>query len=295
MIYSIIIPHKNVPDLLERLLNSIPVREDTEIIIIDDHSDPEKVDFDSFPGLKRENTQVVFLDESKGAGFARNLGISKAVGKWLLFADADDFYTDKLNDLLDRFKDDAITDVVYLNAQKYYENNGVIQPMYFSKYFDRYEKNKLYAEKVIRYNIWTPWTRMVKREFVERNSLRYEEIPVGNDKMFCLGCSQFAKNIEIEKKIVYNYFVPENGSVTFSYTKRKDKLQSSLELKNRVNHLYSQVDFIFKQSYLQPYLKNLTSENSKYTMKFMKSNSIGIFKDLYYAVIYSIGKILGII
>ena len=36
---SIIIPHKNIPKLLERCLNSIPEREDIQIIIVDDNSD----------------------------------------------------------------------------------------------------------------------------------------------------------------------------------------------------------------------------------------------------------------
>ena len=53
IIYSIVIPHYNIPDLLERALNSIPQREDIEIIVVDDNSDPAKVDFEHFPGLIR--------------------------------------------------------------------------------------------------------------------------------------------------------------------------------------------------------------------------------------------------
>lgn len=39
--YSIIIPHKNIPHLLQRCLKSIPRRKDVQIIIVDDNSDPE--------------------------------------------------------------------------------------------------------------------------------------------------------------------------------------------------------------------------------------------------------------
>ena len=49
--YSIIIPHKNIPNLLQRCLDSIPNREDVQIIVVDDNSDPNIVDFDKFPGL----------------------------------------------------------------------------------------------------------------------------------------------------------------------------------------------------------------------------------------------------
>ena len=39
MNYSIIIPHHNTPDLLQRLLHSIPQRDDLEVIIVDDNGD----------------------------------------------------------------------------------------------------------------------------------------------------------------------------------------------------------------------------------------------------------------
>src|SRR5690554_2433886 len=92
--YSIIIPHKNIPELLDRCLKSIPIRDDVQVIVVDDNSDPDKVDFFEFPGLNRHNTDVYFTKEKKGAGYARNVGLTKAIGKWLIFSDADDFFND---------------------------------------------------------------------------------------------------------------------------------------------------------------------------------------------------------
>jgi glycosyltransferase involved in cell wall biosynthesis len=81
--YSIIIPHKNIPALLQRCLNSIPRREDIQIIVVDDNSDSNIVDFEHFPGMDEPCVDVVFTKEGKGAGYARNVGLSKAKGKWL--------------------------------------------------------------------------------------------------------------------------------------------------------------------------------------------------------------------
>ena len=83
--YSIIIPHKNIPDLLQRCLNSIPRRTDIQIIVVDDNSDPKKVDFEHFPGVGEKCVEVYFTKEGKGAGYARNMGLKYAKGKWLLF------------------------------------------------------------------------------------------------------------------------------------------------------------------------------------------------------------------
>ena len=101
--YSIIIPHHNIPKLLIRCLASIPNRKDTEIIIIDDNSSAEIVDFDNFPGKERENTKIFFSKVNGGGGYARNIGVQMAKGDKLIFADADDFFNDNLSDLLDDY------------------------------------------------------------------------------------------------------------------------------------------------------------------------------------------------
>lgn len=57
IVYSIIIPHKNIPDLLRRCLDSIPQRPDIQIIVVDDNSSPDKVDFAHFPGRERRGSR----------------------------------------------------------------------------------------------------------------------------------------------------------------------------------------------------------------------------------------------
>ena len=91
--YTIIIPHKNAPLLLQRCLDSIPFRDDIQIIVVDDDSSSDVVDFMDFPGSSREDVEIIFTKEGKGAGYARNCGLLHARGKWLLFADADDFFS----------------------------------------------------------------------------------------------------------------------------------------------------------------------------------------------------------
>ena len=38
-VFSIIIPHHNIPGLLRRCLDSVPRRDDTEVLVVDDGSD----------------------------------------------------------------------------------------------------------------------------------------------------------------------------------------------------------------------------------------------------------------
>ena len=45
--YSIIIPHKNSPDLLKRCLESIPDRTDIQVVVVDDNSSSAIIDWNS--------------------------------------------------------------------------------------------------------------------------------------------------------------------------------------------------------------------------------------------------------
>ena len=57
--YSFIIPHKNCPELLWRCIQSIPERADVQIIVVDDNSDPEIVDFTKL--VKNDKAKTVKL------------------------------------------------------------------------------------------------------------------------------------------------------------------------------------------------------------------------------------------
>ena len=99
--YSIIIPHKNIPSLLRRCLDSIPERDDLEIIVVDDNSKEDTIR--DLQTIHRNNLQIIYTKEGRGAGYARNVGISKAQGKWILFADADDYFEEIAFNTLDLF------------------------------------------------------------------------------------------------------------------------------------------------------------------------------------------------
>ena len=112
--FSIIIPHKNIPDLLQRCLNSIPYRKNLQVIVVDDNSDSDIVDFNNFPKWNYPNYNVFFTKEGKGAGYARNIGLRYAIGKWILFVDADDYVLPSIDTIFNEYiLSDA--DIIYFN------------------------------------------------------------------------------------------------------------------------------------------------------------------------------------
>ena len=53
-VFSVIIPHYGIPELLRRCLASIPQREDLQVIVVDDQSPDYDTYRERFPDLFRE-------------------------------------------------------------------------------------------------------------------------------------------------------------------------------------------------------------------------------------------------
>ena len=110
--FSIIIPHYNIPDLLMRCLESIPVSEDIQVIVVDDNSSDADTYLERYPELSRPYLEFIRTTKGGGAGYARNVGLDHAKGKWLLFADADDLYVDDMYEIIRPYADSK-ADIIF--------------------------------------------------------------------------------------------------------------------------------------------------------------------------------------
>ena len=196
--FTIIIPHKDIPQLLQRCLNTIPQRDDIQIVIVDDNSHLTNEEFASFPGLERLNTEVIFTKEGRGAGFARNVGLKYAKGKWLIFADADDFFVDNFSDLLDKYLSDE-ADVIYFKPTSVQFLTGGRESERVKSYQNLFSYNNLF----LRYAYITPWGKFVKREYVERGHFQFSEVRWGNDSFFMTQVGTSTQSVKIVADILY--------------------------------------------------------------------------------------------
>ena len=207
--YSFIIPHKNCPDLLNRCLDSIPQRSDVEIIVVDDNSSLDKI-----PESKRSDVSIIHISniESKGAGHARNVGLSQAKGKWLLFADCDDFYEYGFIDILDKYKDDNI-DILYF---RYYNHDGISKAqntvwtdLMYNQFIDSNKTKKDIQHLGLATT--SPWNKMYSHQFIKDIGCHFEEIPMGNDAWFVNYAGVHASNVKVIDDRLYNYIQIPTG------------------------------------------------------------------------------------
>ena len=182
--FSIIIPHYDIPDLLMRCLKSIPVSEDIQVIVVDDNSPNADTYLERYPELSRPYLEFIRTTKGGGAGYARNVGLDHAKGKWLLFADADDFFVDRMQEMLSPYIDSSF-DVIYFRRKVVKSedfNCEVEKGIYLKKIIDNYFQTG--DEWTIRTGFNPPYSKMIKRDLVVRNRIRFEEVKYSNDCFF---------------------------------------------------------------------------------------------------------------
>jgi len=287
--YSIIIPHKNTSELLKRCLASIPYREDVQIIIIDDNSDPQKIDFDNFPGLNTQGVEVIFSRGGRGAGYARNIGLGRAVGKWILFADADDFFTDNFFEHIDIYRD-SMYDLIYFGICRIGKNLNRYQE--YSKLLnDAIHKRKHDAYK---YASYFPWGKMVKLSLIKENKILFDETLVANDRMFSIKTAYHATVTHFDSYKIYTYMAEDSCLTQIKTMEAKYTRFCVYVHANRFLEDVSKKKY--KTNLIQPLKKLISIQDMKYFyegIKIMKENKFSLFVELFHFCL-SLPKRIGI-
>ena len=291
--YSIIIPHKNIPKLLQRCLDSIPRREDIQIIVVDDNSDADKVDFANFPGLDDPYVEVVFGKNEngrKGAGYARNLGLERAKGKWLLFADADDFFNKGFLEITDKYCNSDI-DILYFSATSIDSKTGkpADRNKDMVKIINNYDPAVPVARDDLIYRNWTPWSKMFNHKFIIKNDLFFEEVTIGNDALFVMQAGEKTAKIAVDRFPIY--CVTYNGNSLTYRVADENYFNERFLAKIRINNYLHKIG---KMKYKIPVGPDIVS-SCKYgfpkfveTIKISKENK----NDIFFSIFKSFGKLI---
>lgn len=131
MFFSVIIPIYNVEDYLEQCVNSVlnQTYKDLEIILVNDGSKDKCPEMcDDF--AKKDERILVLHKKNGGLSSARNFGMDHASGKYILFLDSDDYWSEKeaLNKLHEELlKVKCLSDaLIYHNILEYPGGKQVI-------------------------------------------------------------------------------------------------------------------------------------------------------------------------
>ena len=201
--FSIIIPHKEIPDLLMRCLQSIPVSEDIQVIVVDDNSADADTYLERYPELSRPYLEFIRTTKGGGAGYARNVGLEHAKGKWLLFADADDFYVDDMYSIICSYVDSDADAIYFKKKSVLSEDISIITERcsHVNKNIDNFLSNG--DEWPIRAQMYVPWGKMVKRDVMVKHDIRFDEVMYADDAYCSLQIGYYARTIQVVNRVLY--------------------------------------------------------------------------------------------
>ncbi len=213
MTYSFIIPHHNNPELLNRCLSSIPVRNDIEIIVIDDNSLPDKK-----PNIERIDVKTYYIDAEHhtGPGGARNLGIENANGRWILFADCDDYYSDGFISILDKYKD-SDSDILFygMSLKEGRFDNG------YETCVQKYLQNPSdYNLRMVKHIFQGPVNFMIRLDLVKQTNIRFDDGYLGEDAIFHHKIAMSAKKCEVTADKIYVVTYNETSLTAKAFDKK---------------------------------------------------------------------------
>lgn len=177
---SLIIPVYNVEAYLDKCLYAILTQnyDNWEAILVDDGStDSSSRICDEY--REKDSRFKVFHKTNGGVSSARNVGLSKAKGRWLWFIDADDWISSDALEVLSKQLDNSNIDTIFFGIE-YYDDKGNLMGVE-----DRPTILDKPKDEVIAISDYPPQNYLLKRDIVAKYNLQFSEgIATGEDLEF---------------------------------------------------------------------------------------------------------------
>lgn len=215
---SIVVPVYNAEKFLSETIESVlkQTYQFYELILVNDGSKDKSLDICN-KYAATDSRICVISQKNQGAGAARNTGILKAKGKYLMFLDADDTYESEIvSELVGKIvetKSDMAICGYYAVGQEKKETAriGYDKKLYGQEMFDAIED--LCKKRV--FNLL--WNKIFKREIIEEYNLLIDEsLIVGEDFRFVLEYTDKCQSVSFVDRPLYNY-ITQNSFTTKRY------------------------------------------------------------------------------
>jgi len=199
---SVIIPAFNTESFLDRTIYNIVEEQFSgidlsfwELIIVDDGSTDGSVEIAMRWKLRFPENIVVHSQTNQGVSVARNVGMGMARGKYIYFMDSDDLLRQGALADLGRLALDSELDMLAFNyriitpeeydAMREHAPDKVMTPEPVA--MSAYDYLWITGGMPSPFGFWVVWRAIYRREFMERNSLKFSsDFICGEDSIFIL-------------------------------------------------------------------------------------------------------------
>ena len=205
---SIIIPCYNVEQYIEKCIDSVYDHKlsesEFELIIINDGSTDQSVAIAQELILNKSNAKII-SQENKGLGGARNTGILNAVGKYIIFLDADDVLVLRNYSFLT----EASAQIIQL-ASETISPFGKIISKYNSPNIENIKGRDFWLNHVI---MPSACNKIYLKTFLNDYDLKFKEHLYSEDIEFNTRAFFYAEHVTA-KNIILQQFLQSHNSIT---------------------------------------------------------------------------------
>lgn len=190
---SVIMPIYNAVEYLRCALDSVVCQtlSEIEIICIDDGSTDRSLDV--LKEFQKSDERVrVFTENNAGPSIARNKGLSRARGEFVIFLDADDFYEPTLLEKLYNEATEQELDIVISKFDIYNERKAKFEPNISSDHSEIFHTNSVvsvseFPDFIFQCTSGYVWNKLYRRSFIMDNQLSFDpEVRVFEDTYFVM-------------------------------------------------------------------------------------------------------------
>lgn len=229
--FSIIIPIYNAEKYIKRCAESIDKQSfnDYEVFFIDDSSE------DSSSAicieLAQKNGKIQYCKKTHGgAAAARNYGIVKASGSYIVFIDADDYVAEQfLEKLRESIADKEFPDICFLNSHYVVDKGKINKNVIFRIPQTQDLSNGLSQKEFIdlvtfETNILpgSMWLAVFRKDFLLQNNLQFDEKLIwSEDSDFIYRALIKAEKIKCCNYCGYYYYLDNSKSVSKKFSLEK--------------------------------------------------------------------------
>ena len=175
---SIIIPVYNTGIKIEKCLNSIinqTKKTDIEILIINDGStdNSEEIIKQYIEKNNKSNNIKYFSKGNEGIAKTRNFGIEKAISKYIMFLDSDDYLETNAFEILEKYIDKNI-DLIKFKLERVNEKDEILEKVsgpVFEVSNGQDAFNRLYCKDVL---LDSPCVYLIRKELFTKNNFKFE-------------------------------------------------------------------------------------------------------------------------
>ena len=239
---SVIVPVYNAEKYLARCVDSILSQTftDFELLLIDDgSSDNSGKVCDEY--AKKDLRVFVCHKENGGVSSARNLGLDRAKGEWVIFVDADDWILPHtFSECMGKCAD---CDMLRFGYTSVYDEKRSVVVDSLPKNLSEKEFLKLVVERRTAVAVWGA---VYRKDIFLSNGISFDTtLRMGEDWVVLVDVILHSRKIDFLSLPLYQYNkYNENGCVNnFSYGKQMEMVRAFLTIKNILNVVGGEKEF----------------------------------------------------